>query len=225
MNKPVKAAPWSYSSMKAFQTCPKQFYHMRVLKEFPFVETDAMRYGTEFHKAAELFVQDGAPIPEKFAYAKGALQRLKELPGEKICEKKMGLTADLKACSFFASDVWFRGVVDLAILDGDRATIVDYKTGGNSRYADKGQLELMALCIFQHFPQIKRVRAGLLFVIANDLVRDKYQKSQRKPLWGKWISEYTRMETAFGTGVWNPKPSGLCKRHCPVTECAHNGAS
>ena len=25
--------------------------------------------------------------------------------------------------------------------------------------------------------------------------------------------------------LWNPRPNGLCKRHCPVTVCAHNGSN
>ena len=223
MGKPVAAAPWSFSKMKSFQTCPKQFYHVNVLKQFPFKETDAMRYGTEFHEAAEHFIRDGTPIPDRFAFARPALEALAAKAGEKLCEQKLGLTADLEACDFFAKDVWFRGIVDLLIIDGDVATVVDYKTGKSSRYAEKGQLELMALSVFRHFPEVKTVRAGLLFVIANDLVKAKYEKSGQKDMWRKWLSEYGKMESAFETGVWNPKPSGLCKRHCPVTECPHNG--
>ncbi len=219
----MKPSPWSFSKMKSFQTCPKQFYHVSVLKQFPFKETEAMRYGTEFHEAAEHFIRDGPPIPDRFAFSRPALEALAAKSGEKLCEQKLGLTAELEACDFFAKDVWFRGIVDLLIIDGDVATVVDYKTGRSSRYADKGQLELMALSVFRHFPEVTKVRAGLLFVIANELVKAKYKKTGQKDMWLKWLSEYATMEKAFETGVWNPKPSGLCKRHCPVQECVHNG--
>jgi RecB family exonuclease len=225
MGKPVGPAPWSFSRIKAFQTCPKQFYHVSVLKEFPYEETEAMRYGTEFHKAAEDFIRDGTPVPDRFSFARQALQVLAEKPGEKICEQKLGLTAELEPCGFFDSNVWFRGIVDLLIIDDGVATIVDYKTSKSSRYAEKGQLELMALSIFRHYPQVHTIRAGLLFVIVNDLVKAKYEKSGQKDMWRKWIAEYGRMEAAFESGVWNPKPSGLCKRHCPVVECPHNGVN
>ena len=225
MTKPAAPAPWSFSRIKAFDTCPKQFYHVNVLKQFPFVETEAMRYGTELHKAAEEFIWDGTLVPERFGFLRPALQVLADMPGEKLCERKLGLNDRLEPCDFFAKDVWFRGIVDLAIIDGDRAYIVDYKSGKNSRYAEKGQLELMALAMFRHFPQLKEVKAGLLFVIANDFVRGKYARSGSKALWQKWLGEYAKMEAAFESGVWNPKPSGLCKRHCPVVECPHNGGS
>lgn len=225
MSKPVTAAPWSFSKMKAFDTCPKQFYHVNVLKQFPFEETEAIRYGSEFHKAAEEYIRDDKPFPAKFDFALPVLDSLKNKAGEKLCERKLGLTADLEPCDFFAKDVWFRGIADLIILNDDIAWVIDYKTGKSSRYADKGQLELMALTVFKHFPQVKKVRAGLLFVVCNDLVRETYLEDVTPDLWGKWLGKHGVMEKAFETGVWNPKPSGLCRRHCPVTECPHNGAN
>ena len=45
----TKAGAWSYSRMKGFETCPKQYYHVNVLKEYPFEETVATRYCIEFH--------------------------------------------------------------------------------------------------------------------------------------------------------------------------------
>lgn len=219
----AKVAPWSFSRIKAFDTCPKQFYHVQVLKQFPFKETEAMRYGTEFHKAAEEFVRDGTPVPERFAFAKDVLDVLAEKPGEKLCELKMGLTKQLEPCSFFDKAVWFRGIVDLLILDGDVATVVDYKTGKSARYAETGQLELMALSVFKHYPQIKKVRAALLFVIADEVVKEKYEIDAEGEMWAKWFANYAKMQKAADADVWNPKPSGLCRAHCPVVECPHNG--
>ena len=44
-------------------------------------------------------------------------------------------------------------------------------------------------------------------------------------LWKPWLSKYAALEKAYETGVWNPRPSGLCRRHCPVVECPHNGST
>jgi len=223
MKKPPAAAPWSYSRISSFENCPKQFYHTTVLREYPFEETEAMRYGTEFHKAAEDFIRDGTPISAKFAFAQPMLDALAARPGLKVTEQKLGLTAELKPCGFFDKDVWFRGIVDLTIVEDETCYIVDYKTGKSSRYADPGQLELMALTVFAHRPEVKEIRAGLLFVIADDFVKATYHRNKRKELWLKWLAKYDGMDKAFESGVWNPKPSGLCKRHCPVKQCPHNG--
>ena len=216
-------SPWSFSKIKAFEQCPKQFYHMKIAKDYTEKETEAMLYGTLFHEAAENFVKDDTPIPEKFKYAEAALTSLKNKPGKKLCEYKLGLTEDLEPCGFFDENVWFRGIADLIILDGDTAWVVDYKTGKSARYADKGQLELVALATFKHFPEIKKVKAGLLFVIAKTLVKDSYEDTVAPTLWKKWLSDYARMEKALETNTWNPRPSGLCRQHCAVIDCPHNG--
>ena len=221
----MSAGAWSFSRMKAFENCPKQFYHVNVLRQYPVVETEAMRYGTEFHKACEEFIRDDTPVPPQFSFVADALAMLKALPGDKHCELRFGLTADLAPCEFGAKDVWFRGIVDLLIIDGDTARIIDYKTGKNAKYADTGQLQLMALAVFKHFPQVQRVKAGLLFVVANAFVKQDFDVKDEAVLWSPWVKKYASMEKAFETGVWNPRPSGLCKRHCPVVECEHNGTN
>ncbi len=221
----MSIAPWSFSKAKAFETCPKQFYHEKILKQYPFEETEAMRYGTEFHKACENYIGSSTALPPQFEFIRATLDALNNKRGVKICEKKLGLTADLKPCDFFNDRVWFRGIADLIIVDvlAEIAWVIDYKTGKSARYADKGQLELMALTIFKHYPEVKKVKAGLLFVVANKLIKEEYEISSEPNLWEKWLGVYGRMEKAFDTDVWNPRPSGLCKRHCKVLECPHNG--
>ena len=221
----MNAAPWSFSKIKAFQQCPKQFYHEKVIKQYPFKMTEAIRYGDQFHKAAEKYIRDGEELPKRFLYAKDSLDALRRKKGDKLCEYRMGLTEDLEPCGFYEDNVWWRGIADLIILNQDQglAYVVDYKTGKSSRYADKGQLELMAMATFKHFPNVDTVRAGLLFVVCEDLVRSTYEQYEADTLWDKWMDNFQTMETAYKVDVWNPKPSGLCRQWCQVMECPHNG--
>jgi len=216
---------WSFSSIKLFDQCPKKYYHLRVAKDHKEPESEAMLYGTRFHEAAENYIKNGTPLPEAFNYAKGALDNLNVMNGEKLCEYKMGLTENLDPCDFFDPKVWWRGIADLVILDREKglAKVLDYKTGKSAKYADSGQLELMALALFKHFPEIKKVKAGLLFVIAKQFPKADFKKEEEGPLWTKWLREYTRMKQSYINNVWNPKPSGLCRKHCIVLECPHNG--
>ena len=94
----MSIAPWSFSKIKAFDQCPKQFYHEKILKEYPMRQTEAMLYGNQFHKAAEHYIRDCAPMPERFDYAVGALDSLQAKQGEKLCEYKFGLTENLEPC-------------------------------------------------------------------------------------------------------------------------------
>jgi CRISPR/Cas system-associated exonuclease Cas4 (RecB family) len=221
----MSIAPWSFSKIKSFEQCPKKFYHLKVAKDYKEPETEAMLYGTAVHLAAEEYVRDGKPLPPEYMYIKAPIDALCAKQGEKICELEMGLTADLEPCGFFDDDCWYRGIADLVIVDRENklAWVIDYKTGKNTRYADKGQLELMALCVFKHFPEVETVRGGLLFVVCNELIRDTYKESSAGKMWEKWLADYKRMEIAYTNDVWNAHQSGLCKRHCIVTECVHNG--
>lgn len=196
---------------------------MRVLKDIVEPETEAIMFGKEVHKAAEDYIGKGTPIPEKYKFIEPVLKILENIKGDKFVEHRMGLTKDLKACDFFDPKVWFRGVADLLIVDEESAHVVDYKTGKSSKYADTKQLELMALAIFKHFPQVQKVKAGLAFVVCEDFVKAKYTIEDAPKFWLRWIEETDRLEAAHRTGVWNPKPNFTCKAHCKVLDCEHNG--
>lgn len=214
---------WSYSSIGLFDQCPKKYYHIRVVKDIKESKTDAILYGEMVHKAAEDYIKDGVPIPPKFSQFEGAIKPFKDMPGEKFCEHKMGLTEVGEPCGFFDDNVWLRGIADLIIINGDKARIVDYKTGKTSKYADSKQLDLMALCTFAHFPEIERISAGLLFLVANDLVKRKYQREDFLGIMREWTEKYSWLARTYQEDVWNPKPNFTCKSYCPVKSCPHNG--
>jgi len=216
---------WSYSSIKLFEQCPRKYYHLKIVKDVVEPETEALLYGSRFHEAAEKYVRDDEPLPPYFTFVKQTLDNLKQISGERLCEYEMGITKDLEPCEFNAPDVWYRGIADLLIIDREKgeARVVDYKTGKSAKYADPEQLELMSLCVFKHFPEITRVKAGLLFVIANALVKSQYNAEQQEFLWTKWSDRNKRLAFALESDTWNPKPSGLCRKHCAVLTCSHNG--
>jgi hypothetical protein len=215
---------WSYSSLGLFQQCPRKYYRLRVVKDIVEPEAEHLPYGKLVHEAAELHIRDGVPIPEKYSFLTPVLDVLKSIPGEKHCEYKMGLTADLEPCDFFDKEnVWYRGIADLIIIEGNLAHIIDYKTGKSAQYADTKQLELMALCVFKHFPQVERVKAGLAFVVCEEFVKAKYSKDEAPQKWITWLQETNKLEAAHDNDVWNAKPNFTCRKFCPVKDCEHNG--
>lgn len=214
---------WSYSSLKTFQQCPKKYYHLKVAKDVQDRPTAATMYGQDVHKAAEDFIKDGTPIPGKYAYMQPFLDTLAAIPGEKHCEMKMGLTRDLQPCGFFDKDVWWRGVADLLVINEEKglAHSIDYKTSKSAKYADKQQLDLVAVAIFAHFPNIVRVKSGLLFVVSKEFIRAEHVAECKDEYIGKVLPDIDRLEKAMDNGVWNAVTGPLC-RYCPVRECTHN---
>lgn len=217
---------WSYSSIKTFDQCPKKYFHLKVKKDYKDEDTTATLYGTELHKAAEEFISLGKPVPARFAFIQDALDALQKIPGEKFCELKLGVAkrdGRFTPCDFYAKDVWWRGIIDLVIINKQKRTayLVDYKTSKNTRYADTKQLDLMAGAIFTHYPDIVEIKSALLFVVCNEMVKKKHEYIMRTSYLNTMEPELARLEAAIKTDVWNPVSGPLCK-FCPVTECAHN---
>jgi len=63
----MKVVSWSHSALKDYEGCPKRYQEIKVLKNFPFTETEATRYGNEVHKALELYIRDNTPVPAAYA--------------------------------------------------------------------------------------------------------------------------------------------------------------
>jgi hypothetical protein len=218
----MKTVTWSHSSLKDYEGCPRRYHEVKVLKNYPFKDTDATIYGKELHTAAELYIKEDTPLPPQFAFLQGTLDALKAKPGRKLCEHQMGVTKDLKPCKFMDKEVWVRGIADLLIIDDENLTakVVDYKSG-NNKYPDREQLKLMALMVFAHFPHIRRVSGALLFVVKEDIAKASFMVGEAEEYWWDYRERVARIEQAHETGVWNPKPTPLCG-WCPVTTCEHN---
>jgi len=116
---------WSYSSLDLFKQCPQKYYRLRVVKDIKDPPAEHLTYGLAVHKAAEDYIGGGVPVPEQYAFIVPTLDKLKAMSGEKHCEMRLGLTKNLDPCGFFDKAVWWRGVADLIIIDGDSAKVFD----------------------------------------------------------------------------------------------------
>jgi hypothetical protein len=219
----VNKVVWSFSSLKTFEQCPRKYFHTKILKDVEFRDTEATLYGKAVHSAAEYYIKSGKPIPEKYGYIKPLLDQLNSVEGEKHCELKLGLTRGLTACDFDAKDVWWHGIADLVIINKEKklAYSVDFKTNKNARYADKTQLDLVAVGLFKKFPEIERIKSALLFVVSNEIVKAEHVAADADKYIEKSAQSVARIEKALGSEVWNPVQGPLCK-FCPVTACEFN---
>jgi hypothetical protein len=217
---------WSYSALKAFETCARQYHEMSVLKNYPWEEGEQQLYGREMHKAAENYINRRTPLPKQFAYMQDVLDTLLKKKGIKLAEQKLAMNHKLEPCKWMAKDVWVRAVVDFLILNEEDgiAWAVDWKTG-NSKYADKDQLDVMSLAIFEHYPAIQTVKSALVFVISDGFIKHNRARMETEPLWWDYRNRVAKIDKAHTSGVWNPSQSGLCKKHCAVTSCEFNGRS
>lgn len=221
--KPGNALPWSYSSLSAYETCPRRFYLTRICKQVSEKQTDATRHGNEVHQALEKYVGGEAPLPQKYDAYRPIADRLKAAPGKKLLEYKFGLTQALKPTTFFGKDVWVRGVLDVCIVRDDTAVVLDYKTG--SRKVDADQLRLFAGSALALWPFIKRVKTGYIWLKSDQLDTEKFSQEHKTEIFQDFAGRVHRMEMSQKNDSWPAKPSGLCRAWCPVGKslCDHCG--
>lgn len=213
---------WSHSSLKDYEGCGRRFHEVKVLRKYPFQETDATRYGTQVHEAIEHYIKDGTPIPPQYMQFLPVVDAMLKKPGRRFAEYEMALTKDLRPCPWTSPDAWARGIADILIVDDDNLTawVGDWKTG-NNRYPDRDQLVLMSLMAFEHFPHIRKINSALLFIVKNDMVKMQMLREQAEAAWWKYRERIARLEASYANDVWNPTQTPLC-RWCQVTNCEFN---
>ena len=208
---------WSYSGLKDYVNCPRQYYEVKVAKNFTKRPTQQMLYGTAVHKALEDYVGDGKPLEKNYERYQPMLDALLTIEGERLPEYRMAINTELEPCTWGAEDYWVRGIVDLLVLGGDTAYIVDYKTG-SAKYPDVNQLKLMSLMTYAHFPNIEHIKAGLLFVAHNTFINEVYHRDQSEDLWKDFLPDLERLKLSYDNDKWPENPTPLCG-WCPVTTC------
>ena len=224
VKKTGNALPWSYSSLSAYETCPKRFYLTRISKQVSEPQTVATMHGNEVHKALEMYVGGKLALPEKYEEYKAVADKLRATKGNKLLEYKFGLTQDLKPTTFFAKDVWCRGVLDVCIVKDETAIVLDYKTG--SRKLDGDQLRLFAGAAMSLWPHVDSVKTGYIWLKSAQIDTEVFSPAQKTEIFQDFAARVHRMELSQKNDSWPAKPSGLCRSWCPVGRdlCDHCGA-
>jgi hypothetical protein len=213
---------WSYSTLNKFLTCPRQYVEVKVRKTFIESETYAKTYGKEVHKALEDYVNHGKQLPTNYRQYQKYLDAVRDIPGTKHTELQLALRRDRSPCGFDDPEYWVRGIGDWLSIDHDYGFYIDYKTGSD-KYADTKQLRIMALMMFAHFPVINHIKAGLLFIAKNRFIDETYRREDLDKLWDSFANDLSRFQNSIDNDWWPCNPSGLCKRHCPVSTCEYYG--
>jgi hypothetical protein len=217
----VSKFTWSYSKLKAYETCPKRFFHYDIIKDIEEIESGALREGHDMHKAFEMRVRDGVKLPLPYVHHEVTLAKLIDSPGETYAEQKLGLTADFKPAGFFSPNVWFRTVIDFCKIRETSAVVVDYKSGKVTD--DETQLALMAATLFHYTPSLDEVKTALLFANRDKIISRTFNRPGLNAIWSGILPRVDKLEAAMAREEYPPKPSGLCVKYCGVTSCPHHG--
>lgn len=231
-----KPLPWSHSALSDFLNCPKQYFHKRIAKDVQDSQGEAALWGDQVHRFFEASILavrgqqaeadevwatlrlQGMDPDESFEVYLPYLTSVLAIPHDDILpERQYAIGKDLKPCDWFSTDVWCRGIIDVLLVNGDRAYALDWKTG--KRKLGNKQLKLFALLVFLHHPEISSVKTGFVWLKEGLSDYETFQRSDEAALWQEFIGDLSRYNAAFKQDMWIPRKSGLCRGWCPVTGC------
>lgn len=207
----------SYSAIKLFENCPYRYYHQRIAKTVVDQGGEASAHGERIHKSLEDRIKEGTTLPSELDNLEPTVQVLEQYgkAGSITAEQELTLNAKLEPTGWWSKDAWMRSKLDVLVTVGDKAMVVDWKTG--KRRPDFAQLELFALQVFLQFPEINWVSSTFVWTKDLNTDREVYTRDKKGELLTKLLEKTKRIEAALEKDKWPAKPSGLCK-FCPCKD-------
>lgn len=209
-----KILPWSYSSLQAYETCPRRYKLTKISKVVKEPMTDATLWGNEVHRALEHAVKGTNALQPRFKAYQPVVDRIRAAKGIVETERNFALTAAFRPTDYWAPDAWVRGKADVTITRAKTGYLFDYKTGKPKE--DQDQLNLFAAVLLAEKPFLERVHTGYIW-LGHDKVDPATMEREAAPIiWRDFSSRVARMAASAERDDFPPRPSGLCREWCPV---------
>ncbi len=200
----------SYSAMKTFNTCPRQYKALYVDRSHKRAPSPALDKGIRYHEALENTVRYGQSLPKYLKRWESLAYKLHE--GGAQAEVKLATDREGNPCDFFDTDrAWLRGAIDVDWEQQSSCLEIDWKTG--KVYPDPLQADVYATMKWAQNPDL-RINFKLVFLDHDTVVPvhpDREAVNRVKDQLRRIEAEQT----------YPPRPCFAC-RFCPVTECEYN---
>lgn len=207
----------SYSSIKLYENCPLRYFRQRIVKDVVDEGGEASKYGERIHAFLEKRLK-GAGIEQEVEQYEPLCVSVERLAkgGELHIEKELVLTENLTPTGWWDSDAWLRSKLDVLVIRGADAVVMDWKTG--KRNADQFQMQLFAAQVFKHYPEVQRVKTSLVWLKTMEMDTEQYNRVNINEVWAEVMRRIRRIHDSLEHDKWPARPSGLC-RYCP---CRHD---
>ena len=199
------------------------FYHKNVAPKgsadrVEFIQTAAMKAGNLIDDALTQRISKGTPLAPQFAPYERMCASVIAAPGAKYTQLRVTLDQAFKPCGYFDSDAWCRSIYDVAVINGSRAFIGDWKAG--QVWLDTDQLALFAATAFHQFPEIEVVDTAYIW-LKHGVTSDKtYTRRELPEIWMGLLPEIERLQVAFRNNHWPAAPKRGAKscKMCNVNQ-------
>src|SRR5258705_6076365 len=196
----------TFTILSSFMNCEHAMYRRYIKKDQPYVETKEIKWGNDVHTAFERRCGRGLSLPETMrSWEPFAVPFDGRIP---TVEQKLGITREGRPTGFYERDVWFRVKVDLTVISGNTAYLLDWKSGG-SKFEDPFELEIGAMLLKAKRPQLEKIVGSYAWLKENRL-STLYDLSDFQATWTRVCSLMRRIEDKqHEGGEWVKRKSGL----------------
>jgi len=204
----------SYSSITLYENCPLRYYRQRILKDVVDGGGEASKHGERVHAFLENRLK-GTDLPQEIINYEPLCKSVERIAsnGELHIEKELVLNDNLTPTGWWDADAWLRSKLDVLVIVGDEAVVMDWKTG--KRKADQFQMQMFAAQVFKHYPEVQRVKTSLVWLKTMEMDTEVYNREDVNTVWAEIMKRIQRIHTSLEHDNWPAKPSGLC-RFCPA---------
>lgn len=234
-----KLAPYSYSKMSMFQSCPVKFYinYVKRPPNLPRENNASFEKGTLTHLLLEKFLKEEMSTftPGKYEFLQpndvtsiyrlvlkfinsplfSEIRDFMNKPDAKNIERPFKLNHSFEASS---DSTLIKGVIDCLHINGTKGMVIDWKTGGKSvtnliKYPRSSeQVSLYALWMFKQFPEVEVVDSRYVYVEHSYMEQHLFLRDEMHVLEEKFKFLIDKIES---TQIFKPNISRLCD-YCGV---------
>lgn len=217
---------WSYSALTSFETCPKQFWHYRIKKDFKDSGNESSTYGEYVHKAIQRYIKNNIKLPLDIVHMQPAIDKYKnsqmQLSGTEL---QLAINSDYAPTGWFDKDVYCRVIIDAAYSYDSVALLLDWKTGKMKPDSEATQLSLAACVYMLHDANVDRVASRYVWLAHKGKTSNFTLNREDMPkVWNALAPRLKRYQEAHKRDEFPANPSGLCRKWCPITSCPHHGS-
>ncbi len=216
---------WSYSSLKAFETCPYRFARVRIFRDVADPPSEAGAFGIAVHAELAAAIEHG---PEKLGEHTQAFRRTIEFFRslrdrlDVDVERKVALDAGGKQVDWFSPECHLRAIYDVIARAPSRALIADFKTSKRVS-PDETQLVISAWAARRVWPTLERFTLSYIWLRHDTVTTTHYSFEELDVLMQPIAARAARMSASIAMEDYPKIRSGLCRKHCPVTDCEYYG--
>lgn len=209
----------TYTMLNTYDICPHQMYRRYVKKDLKFVETPEMKFGNEVHSAME-YRMGGKPLPDSMRHWEPIASAIAERKPR--TEQQLAIDASGKPAEYWGKGTaapFFRGKNDITLLNGTKAMLLDWKTGG-SKYEKPFELETNAMLIHAHNPHLTEI-VGAFVWLKEGRIGQSYTLTDTRSTWATVNNKAEEIRDRQASNDWEKKKNPLCG-WCNCFDCEHN---